>query len=87
MSAPDTIPNRPGDTLTPGDKAGIEHRVSAGDMRGFTTIAADITGHGIDRALASDPDIRTAAAEGADTARQTALAAMAPNRFCGKPTT
>ena len=43
MSTPDTITNRPFDTLKPGDGARIERRVSVGDMRGFTTHAADIT--------------------------------------------
>lgn len=64
MSTPDTITNRPFDTLKPGDGARIERRVSTGDIRGFITHAADITDHGIDRALASDPDFRAALAQG-----------------------
>jgi phosphotransacetylase len=58
------IANRPAGTLKPGDRAGIERRVSAGDMRGFTIFAADISGHGVDRALASDPDFRAVLAQG-----------------------
>src|SRR6056297_3089523 len=64
MNPPDTITNQPFDSLKPGDGARIERRVSVGDMRGFTTHAAEMTGHGIDRALASDPDFRAALAQG-----------------------
>jgi len=64
MSPSDTIANRPFDSLKPGDGAKIERRISIGDMRGFTTHAADIAEHGIDRALASDPDFRAALAQG-----------------------
>jgi len=64
MSPPDTITNRPFDSLKPGDAATIERRISVGDMRGFTTHAAEITDHGIDRELASDPDFRAALGQG-----------------------
>ena len=64
MSPHDTISNRPFDSLKPGDSAKIERRISVGDMRGFTTHAADIMGQGIDRELAADPDFRAALAQG-----------------------
>lgn len=64
MSPHDTISNRPFDSLKPGDRAKIERRISLGDMRGFTTHAADITAQGIDRELAADPDFRAALAQG-----------------------
>ncbi len=64
MSTDRVIANRPIGTLKPGNRADIERRVVAGDMRSFTTFAADVSGHGVDRALASDPGFRTALAQG-----------------------
>ena len=84
MSMPDTITNRPFDSLKPGDGARIERRVSTGDMRGFITHAADITDHGIDRALASDPDFRAALAQGGIAV--TLLVTLIVTRFPGPGT-
>lgn len=64
MSTRGVIANRPIGTLKPGDRAAIERRVSASDMRGFVTFAADVSDHGVDRALASDPKFRMALAQG-----------------------
>ncbi len=84
MSPPDTIANRPFDSLKQGDGARIERRVSVGDMRGFTTYAAEMTGHGIDRALASDPDFRAALAQGGIAV--TLLVTLIISRFPGPGT-
>ncbi|MCF3974687.1 bifunctional enoyl-CoA hydratase/phosphate acetyltransferase [Paracoccus salsus] len=64
MSEEKTIANRPIDSLKRGDSARIERRVPAGDLRSFTTFAADVSENGIDRALASDPIFRAALAQG-----------------------
>lgn len=84
MNIPDTITNRPFDTLKPGDRAEMERRISVGDMRGFVTHAADITDHGIDRALASDPDFRAALAQGGIAV--TLLVTLIITRFPGPGT-
>ncbi|WP_292288925.1 hypothetical protein [Marivita sp.] len=84
MNPPDTITNQPFDSLKPGDGARIERRVSVGDMRGFTTHAADITDHGIDRKLASDPDFRAALAQGGFAV--TLLVTLIIGRFPGPGT-
>lgn len=64
MSTRGIIANRPIGTLKPGDRAEVERRVSAGDMRGFTTFASDVSEHGVDRALASDPNFRAVLGQG-----------------------
>ncbi len=64
MSTQRIITNRTLAALKPGDSAKIEHRVSMGDMRGCTTFVADLSGQGVDRELASDPDFRAGLAQG-----------------------
>ena len=58
------ISNRTLGSLKPGDREDMEHRVSVGDMRCFTTFAADASEHGVDRVLASDPDFRATLGQG-----------------------
>jgi len=64
MSAAATIRNRPLAELRAGERAEIRREIAAGDLRPFVTVAADVTGHGVDRALAADPVFRAALAQG-----------------------
>ena len=84
MTTPTSITNRSFGTLTPGDRAEIEHRVSVGDMRGFTTFAAEVTGNGVDRALGADPAFRAALAQGGFAV--TLLVTLIITRFPGPGT-
>ena len=64
MSQDKTIQNRPVDRLKPGERAELTREVGDGDLRPFVSFAADVTGHGVDRALAADPGFRGALAQG-----------------------
>lgn len=64
MNARGVIANRPVGTLKDGDRVEVERRVSAGDMPRFIALAADVSDHGVDRTLASDPNFRAVLAQG-----------------------